>query len=113
MTFHAKQHETSVEEGCLLWGMHVIIPICLQNLILRELHQDHPGSSQMKLLARSHLWWPGLDLDLENLAKSCTPCLSVKRAPAAAPLHPWVWPSKPWQCEQIDFGCPFQVGSGD
>lgn len=48
-----------------------------------ELHQDHPGSYQMKSLSRSHLWWPGLDLDLEKLAKSCTACLTVKQAPAA------------------------------
>ena len=86
----AKQHEISVVEDCLLGNMHVIIPKCLQNLIPRELHQAYPGSSQMKLLARSHLWWPGLDLDLEKLAKLCTACLSVKQTPAGTPLHPWV-----------------------
>ena len=47
-----------------------------------------PGSSWMKSLARNHLCWPGLDLDLEKLAKSCTACPSVKQAPTAATLHP-------------------------
>ena len=61
----------------------------------------------MKSLVRSHLWWPGLDFDLEKLAKSCTACLSVKHAPAAAPLRSWVWPSKPWQRLHIDFAGPF------
>ena len=60
----------------------------------------------MKLLAHSHLWWPGLDLDLEKLTKSCTACLSVKQATATASLHPWVWPSKSWQCVHIDFAGP-------
>ena len=40
-------------------GMHVIIPKCLKTFILRDLHQDHPGNSRMKLLAHSYLWWPG------------------------------------------------------
>ena len=41
-----------------------------QNLTLRELNQDHSGSSRIKSLAHSHLWWPRLELDLEKLAKS-------------------------------------------
>ena len=93
----------------------------LRKLIITELHQDHPVSSQIKPLARSHLWWPGLDLDLEKLAKSCA-SLSVKQAPGATPLHPWVWPSKPWQRVHINLlaihglnvgGWPFQEGWGD
>ena len=106
-TFHAKQHNILMEEDFLLWGMRVIVSKHLQNLILRVLHQDHPGSSQMKLLARSHPWWLVLDLEPEKLAKSCTACLSVKQAPAAAPLRPWVWPSKPWQHVHEDFAGPF------
>ena len=52
----------------------------VENLILRELHQNHPGISPMKSLASSHFWLPRLDMDLEKLAKSCTACLSVKQA---------------------------------
>ena len=35
-------------------------------------------------------------------------CQAVRNAPAAAPLHPWVWPSSPWQRVHIDFAGPFQ-----
>lgn len=61
----------------------------------------------MKSLARGYLWWPGLDKEIEDLAKSCLPCQSVKQAPAAAPLHPWIWPTKPWQRIHMDFAGPF------
>ena len=61
----------------------------------------------MKSLARSHIWWPGLDSDVEQLAKSCQACKSVKQAPPVAPLHPWTWPSKPWRRIHIDFAGPF------
>ena len=38
---------------------------------------------------------------------SCAECAAVKQAPAKAPLHPWSWPSHPWQRLHIDFAGPF------
>ena len=63
----------------------------------------------MKSLAQSVFWWPGLDKDIEHLAKSCTACQSVKKSLSAAPLHPWIWPTKPWVHVHVDFGGPFLV----
>ncbi len=40
----------------------------------------------MKAIVRSHFWWPGLDKDLEKLARSCLSCQTEKQAPAKAPL---------------------------
>ena len=59
----------------------------------------------MKAVARSYMWWPGMDRDLENLAKSCTACQLVK---SAAPLHPWLWPDQPWQRIHIDYAGSFR-----
>ena len=61
----------------------------------------------MKSIARSYLWWPGLDGELEKLARTCLSCQAVKQSPAAAPLHPWVWPTRPWQRVHLDFAGPF------
>ncbi len=99
--FYVRKQELSVEVDCLLWGMRVLIPKRLQEDILSELHQGHPGVSRMKALARSHVWWPGLHKNLEERASACQPCQSVKQAPAAVPLHPWIWPTKPWQCHMV------------
>ena len=38
---------------------------------------------------------------------ACTACQQVKQAPTAAPLHPWIWPSRPWQRVHVDFAEPF------
>ena len=105
--YHSKQAELSVERGCLLWGGRVIIPHSLKQKILTELHREHLGCSKMKALARSHVWWKGMDQDLELLAKNCSVCAAVKQAPPKAPLHPWTWPSRPWQRIHIDFAGPF------
>ena len=106
-TYHSKIPELSVEDGCLLWGGRVIVPGSLKEVIMAELHKEHMGISKMKALARNHVWWAGLDKDLEALAKSCPACLAVKQTPPNAPLHPWIWPSRPWQRIHIDFAGPF------
>ena len=95
--YHQCRDKLMVEGDCLMWGIHVIIPRRHQSHVLKELHQDHPGSLQMKSLARSYVWWPGMDKDIENTAKSCVSCQQNKHSPSPAPMHPWSWPVKPWQ----------------
>ena len=93
--FFNRRTELTVEEGCLLWGYRVVVPQRLREKLLQELHKDHPGVTKMKSVARGYIWWPGLDRDIENLAKSCQACRAVKHAPPVVPLNPWVWPAKP------------------
>ena len=106
--YYNRKDELAIEGDCLLWGARVVIPTKLRDRLLKELHQDHPGVSRMKAIARSCLWWPGLDRDLEKVARSCLSCQAVKHTPAVAPLHPWTWPNRPWQRVHIDFAGPFE-----
>ena len=106
--FSKRQQELMVERGWLMWGIRFIVPKKLQSKISDELHCKHPRIFWMKALARSYLWWPGLDKDMEAVAKSCLSCQSVKQAPAVAPLHPWLWRTTPWQCVHVDFLGTFQ-----
>ena len=103
-----RKHEITVEEGCLLWGIRVVVPQKLQGKLLAELHKDHLGITRMKSIARNYMWWPGLDKEIERLARSCERCLAVKQKPPVAPLHPWNWPARPWQRIHLDFAGPFQ-----
>ena len=89
------------------WGIRVIVPESLQAKVLRSLHQNHPGITRMKAIARSYFWWSGLDKAVEALAKSCSSCQVLQAAPAAAPLHPWIWPDAPWKRIHVDFAGPF------
>ena len=91
-----RRYELSVQNGCVLWGSRVVVPPPGRAPILRLLHEGHPGISRMKALARSVVWWPGLDVELDNKVKSCTACQDTRSAPSKSLLHPWEWPSKPW-----------------
>jgi len=73
-----------------------------------ELHQKHQGMARMKAVARSHVWWPQIDQCLEQVAKNCLSCQQVKNVLSPAPLHPWVWPLKPWQRIHMDFAGPMK-----
>ena len=74
--------------------------------MLAELHQEHLGSTKMKLLAHSYFWWPGLDRDIEELSTGCSVCLANRVLPKKAPLHPWEWPDKPWLRVHADYAGP-------
>ena len=101
--FIERKDQLSVEDGCLLWGNRVIIPTACRTKVLEELHQCHPGINRMKALARSYLWWPHLDKDLENLVHNCHTCQMHQNTPNKAPIHPWEWSNKPWQRIHIDY----------
>lgn len=105
--FQTRKQEISIEDGCLLWGVRVIIPQSLETKLLTSLHENHSGITRMKSLARSYFWWTGLDEDIEKIAKSCKACQEQKSKPPKAPLHPWIWPNTPWKRIHIDFAGPF------
>ena len=105
--YSTRVRDLSVEEGTLLWGHRVVTPPELQDIVLEELHQAHPGSVRMKALARSYLWWPGIDDEIERTSKLCTTCQEHANNPEKAPPHPWEHPSKPWSRLHIDYAGPY------
>ena len=60
----------------------------------------------MKQLARSVVWWPGIDSDREN-GKILQDVFSEPESPPIAPLHPWEWSRKPWTRLHMDYAGPF------
>ena len=91
-----------------MWGARVVIPADLQQRILANLHVGYPGVGLMKSLARSYVWWPGLDATIESTCKACTGCQDTQHAPPKAPLHQWELPALPWQRIHVDFAGPFK-----
>lgn len=106
--FVSRQHELSAHKGCLLWGDRVVIPLKLRSRILEALHAGHPGIVRMKALARSYVWWPGMDAAIEEWVRRCSPCQETRPEMPRAPVHPWETTRAPWCRLHIDFAGPFQ-----
>lgn len=104
--YFSRKLELTIEQGCVLWGYRVLIPKELQKAVLQELHDTHPGITRMKRLARSYVWWPNLDEQVEKLVNQCDICQTMRSDPPRAQVHPWIYPSRPWCRLHIDFKGP-------
>ena len=105
--YHRCRLELSVEAGCLLRGMRVVVPKVLRSQVLNELHASHLGMVRMKGLARSRVWWPDIGRDIEQVVHNCDSCQQLQRQPPPTRLHPWPWPTGPWERIHVDFAGPF------
>ena len=104
--YKSRMLELSIEQGCLLWGSRVIIPRSLRKAVLSELHETHPGMSKMKMLARSYVWWSGMDREIEEKVSNCNICQMMRNDPPTSQVHPWIFPNKPWSRLHIDYAGP-------
>ena len=72
--YWSRRLELSVEDGCILWGSRVTIPPPGQRRMLAELHEGHPRMARIKGLARIHMWWPGMEQEIEMTVCNCHEC---------------------------------------
>ena len=54
--YFQRREELSIEDGCILWGVTVVVPTQLWAKVVEEIHEGHPGIGRMKSFARSYIW---------------------------------------------------------
>ena len=86
--------ELFIEKGCLLWVTRVIVASSTRKAVLSELHEMHSGMSKMTMLARSYVWWPGLDREIENKVSNCIVCQAMRKDPLTDQVNAWTFRSK-------------------
>lgn len=101
-----RRTELYEELGCLMWGHRVVIPEKCRERVLKVLHEPHMGIVKSKALARSYIWWAGVDEAVEALCKGCETCAAQADAPPRQTPRPWPWPSRPWSRVHLDFMGP-------
>ena len=95
------------ENGCLFHGSRLIIPRSLRAQILDLLHLGHFGKERMKQLARSVVYWPRINNDIEEIARTCVACAEQQNKPTKAANHPWMLPERPWSRVHMDHAINF------
>ena len=107
-SYFRRRWELGVEGGCVLWGCRVVVPVKGRQRAMEMLHEAHPGVARMKSLARSYLWWPGMDKQIERCVRECSTCQVSRKEPPVVLLQPWPWPDKPWTRIHIDYAGPME-----
>ena len=80
--FKGKRDKLTTQQDCILWGTRVVRPSSLQEKVLHQLLDTHPGISRTKALARAYVWRPNIDFHVERTAPSCSTCQSMRSAPS-------------------------------
>ncbi|CAI2344425.1 unnamed protein product [Caenorhabditis sp. 36 PRJEB53466] len=89
-----------------MFAHRIVIPDCLRKKVLQTLHKAHPGMDRMKRLARSFVYWPNLDKDIESLVRNCSNCQAAAKNPTKAHLESWPIATAPWTRVHIDYAGP-------
>ena len=74
--YHRRQEALSVNNGCNLIGDRVAIPASLREKAAQTLHMGHAGTICMKTLARSLVFWPKMDQQVEEIVKKTAAAVS-------------------------------------
>ena len=89
-------------------GERIVIPTSCRDLILADLHKSHEGANRSLSLARTCVYWPGMEADMMDYIKRCVTCIDNAKMPVET-LHPHEVPAGPWIKVGMDF---FQDDSG-
>ena len=92
----------SVMDDRLINDNRVVIPEAMQPQILDILHLGHFGMQRMKQLARSAVYWPHIDSQIEDTCRGCVSCAEHQNKPPKPANHPWMMPEKPWSRIHVD-----------
>ena len=101
--------ELSIEGDLLMKGERIIIPTVCRDSILADLHKSHKGAYRSLSLARTCVYWPGMEADIMDYIKRCVTCINNAKMPVET-LHPVEVPTGPWVKLGMDF---FQDDSGN
>ena len=93
--------ELSTDNGMLLKGPRLIIPAELQEEYLSHLHEGHLSASKVQENAKQHMYWTGIDANIEDYTKWCQEC--IKRSQAKERLQPHDIPEGPWRKLGINY----------
>lgn len=104
--FFDQRNSFIVVQDCVFFGDRIVVPPQHRTKMLATLHEGHPGMVRMKLLARSKVYWPQIDKDIERTVKTCVSCARAGNSPIKCTLQQWPSPKGPWSRIHIDYAGP-------
>jgi len=94
--------ELSILNDIIFKGTRIVIPLYLRQQMLKKIHQGHLGREKCKKRAREVLFWPNMNIDIDNLVANSDVCQKYRSMQQAEPLMPNKISSHPWERISID-----------
>jgi hypothetical protein len=85
-------------------GSRVVIPKALQRDVLKDLLLMHQGATKLRQRARMSIYWPNIDAEIVNAARSCERCTSSLPSHPPEPLRPHEPATRPFEHIHGDLG---------
>ena len=103
-----RRDQLSLLEGCVIFGQRVVIPEKLTKSMLQVLHSGHQGMNKMKALARTSVYWSGMDAQIEELVRKCRNCQENRPEKRRMEVHQWDPAPHAFSRIHIDFMGPIR-----
>ena len=94
--------ELAVEDGLIMKGDRLVIPLSLQAEVLSKLHEAHQGIEKTRLRARSCVYWKSIIKDIDDIVRKCDTCQRLQKRQAHEPLMQHELPTRSWQIVGTD-----------
>ena len=95
----------SMENELLIHNDKIFVPLTARKSVIETLHKAHSGKDAMIMEAKATYWWPNMNLEIADIARSCTKCIenspSAQSQPVQMALGKW-----PGQLVAVD---PFEI----
>ncbi|XP_055585149.1 uncharacterized protein K02A2.6-like [Uranotaenia lowii] len=83
--FHQRRDSLSIVSDCIVYGERLVIPAKFRDRVLSVLHKGHPGVERMRSIARSYVYWPGINEQISQRGRAkWLEVISTKRITASA-----------------------------
>ena len=92
----------SHEDGVILKGERVVIPVSLRPEMKRRLHAAHMGYDSMMVRARETIFWPRMSSEVKQMADGCEACQQMKPKQRNEPLMRHKDGDGPWRKIGVD-----------
>lgn len=113
MRYYKLRNDIVCTENLVFHNGKLVVPINLRKEIMRLLHAGHTGIEKTKAKARGLVYWPDINLHIENFVKQCPACLTHQSSQPKEPLLSHDIPLLPFNKVGIDIadvqGKPFLI----
>ena len=95
--YYNYRDELTVQDGIILRGDRVVIPLSMRTEMKQKVHSGHLGINSSLRRARDLIFWPGMSSEIRQYIETCAVCASMcdKQTPETLFMHDV--PHRPWE----------------